>query len=202
LATTRELPSELRKSAASPAMPVSITATPTPRPVMPRFHSLSARMVLGNFVYSAPELTPWLSPVIAGLLLAIPLAQWSASPAAGRTLRRMKLLLVPEENRPPDILLRANALVETFAAGSEAKGAFATLFSDPALVTAHRALLGAPAERKRGEIDAALVIGLAKLDDCVSLSEADAMLSGREKMAVLNDPRGLDRLTALAKVRG
>jgi membrane glycosyltransferase len=114
----------------------------------------------------------------------------------------MKLLLVPEENRPPDILLRANALVETFAAGSEAKGAFATLFSDPALVTAHRALLGAPPERKRGEIDAALVIGLAKLDDCVSLGEADAMLSGREKMAMLNDPRGLDRLTELARRRG
>jgi membrane glycosyltransferase len=148
------------------------------------------------------SLFAWMTQVIAGLLLAIPLAQWSASPAAGRALRRMKLLLVPEENRPPDILLRANALVETFAAGSEANGAFATLFSDPALVTAHRALLGAPAERKRGEIDAALVIGLAKLDDCVSLSEADAMLSGREKMAVLNDPRGLDRLAELAKRRG
>ena len=148
------------------------------------------------------SLFAWMTPVIAGLLLAIPLAQWSASPAAGRALRRMKLLLVPEENRPPDILLRANALVETFAAGSEAKGAFATLFSDPALVTAHRALLGAPPERKRGEIDAALVIGLAKLDDCVSLGEADAMLSGREKMAMLNDPRGLDRLTELARRRG
>ena len=145
------------------------------------------------------SLFAWMTPVIAGLLLAIPLAQWSANPAAGRSLRRMKLLLVPEENRPPDILLRANALVETFAAESGTKGAFATLFSDPALVTAHRALLGAPAERKRGEIDAALVIGLAKLDDCVSLSEADAMLNGREKMAVLNDPRGLDRLAKLAR---
>jgi hypothetical protein len=28
------------------------------------------------------------------------------------------------------------------------------------------------------------------------------MLSGREKMAVLNDPRGLDRLAELAKGRG
>jgi membrane glycosyltransferase len=145
------------------------------------------------------SLFAWMTPVIAGLLLAIPLAQWSASPAAGRWLRRMKLLLVPEESRAPDILIRANALVETFASEGEATGAFARLFSDPALVTAHRALLPAPPERKRGEIDAALVIGLAKLDDCVSLADADAMLTRQEKMAALGDARGVDRLAALAR---
>jgi len=145
------------------------------------------------------SLFAWMTPVIAGLLLAIPLAQWSASPEAGRWLRRMKLLLVPEESRAPDILIRANALVETFASEGEATGAFARLFSDPALVTAHRALLPAPPERKRGEIDAALVIGLAKLDDCVSLADADAMLTRQEKMAALGDARGVDRLAALAR---
>ena len=31
---------------------------------------------------------------------------------------------------------------------------------------------------------------------------ADAMLGGREKMAVLNDPRGVDRLAELATRRG
>ena len=71
------------------------------------------------------SLFAWMTPVIAGLLLAIPLAQWSASPEAGRWLRRMKLLLVPEESRAPDILIRANALVETFASEGEATGAFA-----------------------------------------------------------------------------
>ena len=143
------------------------------------------------------SLFAWMTPVIVGLLLAIPLAQWSASPSAGRWLRRIKLLLVPEESRAPDILLRANALVETFARKDRPNGAFASLFAEPALVTAHRALLPAPPERKRGEIDAALVIALAKLEDCESLDEADAMLTRAEKMAVLNDARGLDRLAAL-----
>jgi membrane glycosyltransferase len=146
------------------------------------------------------SLFAWMTPVIVGLLLAIPLAQWSASPEAGRWLRRMKLLLVPEETRAPDILVRANALVETFASEGQLQGAFATLFSDPTLVTAHRILLPAAAERKRGEIDAALVIGFAKLDDCASLTEADAMLTRQEKMAVLSDARGMDRLAALAEV--
>jgi membrane glycosyltransferase len=67
------------------------------------------------------------------------------------------------------------------------------------LVAAHRALLPAPPQRRRGEVDAALVIGLAKLEDCASLTEADAMLNAREKMAVLSDPRGVDRLAELAK---
>ena len=33
------------------------------------------------------SLFAWMTPVILGLLLAIPLAQWTASPAAGRGLR-------------------------------------------------------------------------------------------------------------------
>ena len=47
LATTRELPAASLKSGWSPAMPVSITPTPMPAPVMPRCHSLSARVVFG-----------------------------------------------------------------------------------------------------------------------------------------------------------
>ena len=148
------------------------------------------------------SLFAWMTPVIVGLLLAIPLTQWSASPEAGHWLRRMKLLLVPEKTSTPNILVRANALVETFASDGQSRGAFVTLFSDPALVTAHRILLPETPERKRGEIDAALVIGLAKLDDCTSLTEADAMLASEEKMAVLSDARGMDRLAELAKSRG
>src|SRR6185295_15049580 len=39
------------------------------------------------------SLFAWMTPVIVGLILAIPLAQWTASPAAGRSMRRHKLLL-------------------------------------------------------------------------------------------------------------
>lgn len=148
------------------------------------------------------SLFAWMTPVIVGLLLAIPLAQWSASPAAGHWLRRMKLLLVPEESSAPDILLRANALVGTFVREDRPNSAFATLFSDPALVAAHRAMLPTATERRRGEIDAALVIGLAKFDDCASLTEADAMLTRQEKMAVLGDARGVDRLARLTAASG
>jgi membrane glycosyltransferase len=143
------------------------------------------------------SLFAWMTPVILGLLFAIPLAHWSASPAAGRALRRMKLLLVPEETRPPAILARANALVASFAADMRPGAALARLHADRALLEAHRAMLPPAAARKRGEVDAALVVGLAKLDDCGSVGEADTLLTRQEKMAVLSDARGVDRIAAL-----
>jgi hypothetical protein len=55
----------------------------------------------------------------------------------------------------------------------------------------------APPPRRRGDVDVALAIGLAKLADCASPTEADAMLTRQEKLAVLCDTRGVDRLVAL-----
>ena len=145
------------------------------------------------------SLFAWMTPVILGLLLAIPLAQWSASTAAGRLLRRIGLLVVPEETRAPDILTRANELVATFARAEPAAPALIRLFADPALADAHRALLPAAQTRKRGDVDIMLVVALAKLDDCATLAEAEAVLTRAEKMALLSDPRGFERLARLAK---
>jgi membrane glycosyltransferase len=137
--------------------------------------------------------------VILGLLLAIPLVQWSASPAAGLWLRRMRLLLVPEETSAPDILLRANALAVEFAQETKPGSAFLRLFADRSLTEVHCALLPAAQTRKRGEVDITLVVALAKLDDCAALVEADDLLTRSEKMAVLCDPRGFERLAQLAR---
>jgi membrane glycosyltransferase len=145
------------------------------------------------------SLFAWMTPVILGLLLAIPLAQWSASTAAGRLLRRIGLLVVPEETRAPDILIRANELVATFARAEPAAPALIRLFAEPALADAHRVLLPAAQARERGDVDIMLVVALAKLDDCATLAEAEAVLTRVEKMALLSDPRGFDRLEALAK---
>jgi membrane glycosyltransferase len=143
------------------------------------------------------SLFAWMTPVIAGLILAIPLAQWTASPSAGRALRRIGLLRVPEETQPPQILMRANELVPTFARAAPTVGALAALLSDPPLLEAHRALLPEAPSRRRGDVDVALVVGLAKLEGCATLAEADALLTRQEKMALLCDARGLDRLAAL-----
>jgi len=143
------------------------------------------------------SLFAWMTPVIVGLILAIPLAQWTANPAAGRSMRRHKLLLTPEESAPPDIMQRANTLATEFGNEDESRHAIERLFAEPALLAAHRAMLPQAVARKRGEIEIALVVGLAKLDECTTLAEASAALTRAETMALLADPRGLDRLAAL-----
>jgi membrane glycosyltransferase len=146
------------------------------------------------------SLFAWMTPVIVGLILAIPLAQWTANPAAGRRLRALKLLLTPEENRPPEILQRANALAAQFASADQ-RGALERLMADPALLAAHRAMLPQAASRKVGDVDVARVVGLAKLEDCTNLREAAAVLTRPETIAILSDARALDRLAALDRAQ-
>jgi membrane glycosyltransferase len=138
----------------------------------------------------------WMTPVIAGLLLAIPLAALTADARLGRRLRRIGLLLVPEESRPPTILLRANELVPTIEASLPELDAIARLASDDALVAAHRQMIECR-PRRRGEVDVELVVGMARLDDAETPREASRMLRDRELNALLSDSRGFERLVSL-----
>ncbi len=61
----------------------------------------------------SPSLAAWMSPTIAGLILAIVLSWSSGLKSVGFALRRAGLLVTPEEQTPPPIATRANALVET-----------------------------------------------------------------------------------------
>jgi membrane glycosyltransferase len=145
------------------------------------------------FAVSLP-LFLWMTPVIVGLVLAIPLAAVTADPAFGRFLRRLGLLTTPEERAPPDVLRRGNALARVSA---ESPAPIVRLLRDPQLMSAHRAML--PKQpRRRGEIDVALVVGLAKLDEMDTLTDALENLSRDELAALLGDEHGLDRLVALA----
>jgi membrane glycosyltransferase len=50
---------------------------------------------------SAPDLLPWLSPVLAGLILAVPIAVLSSRVGLGLAARRHGWFLIPEEIAPP-----------------------------------------------------------------------------------------------------
>lgn len=58
---------------------------------------------------ATPALFYWLSPVLAGLVLAAPLALAGASDALGSALERLGLLLVVEERRPPQVMTELDA---------------------------------------------------------------------------------------------
>jgi membrane glycosyltransferase len=59
-------------------------------------------------VWIAPKYIWWLMPVLAGMVLSVPLTMWTSRASAGRWLRRAGLLLTPEETDPPPELVALN----------------------------------------------------------------------------------------------
>ncbi len=148
----------------------------------------------------SPALFAWMSPVLLGLLLAVPLVSLTAGRGAGQALRRLGLLRIPEEAAPPAVLARAVALQ---AVGRDAApgDSLRRLLADPVLMAAHRAMLPPARVPGRDPFDPLLALGLAKLDEAATLDAAFALLTLPERAAVLGSASGLDRLLGLAATR-
>jgi membrane glycosyltransferase len=58
----------------------------------------------------SPGLALWMSPVVIGMVLAIPTVWFSSSRTPGRWLRRHRILCIPEELETPPVLRRAAEL--------------------------------------------------------------------------------------------
>lgn len=67
-------------------------------------------------LWNSPALFGWLSPVLLGLVLAIPLSVWTSRVRAGQWARRRGLFLIPEEIRAPFLLRCFRAETERLAA--------------------------------------------------------------------------------------
>ena len=144
-------------------------------------------VALGAAAYAvSTPLLLWMSPVVAGLVLAIPIAAFTARASIGRAFRAAGLLLTPEEREPPAILLRANELTALPRAGSDASP-LERLAADRALREAHLSMLDDLPPRGKGEIDVPLAVARAKLADADNRDEAGAMFSRGEVFAVLAD---------------
>ena len=150
-------------------------------------------MAIAAYVVSLPLLL-WMTPVIVGLLLAIPVALLSSISASGRTGRPPWLFATPEQTSPPQVLLRANQLA---AASQDAISCpVLELRNDAGLLEAH--LNNLPAgKRTRGQVNPHLAIARAKIEDAESLEDALQFLSPRETFAVLGSPAVLGTLFEL-----
>jgi len=155
-------------------------------------------LVLAVAAYSvSPSLFFWMTPVLIGLVLAIPLAALTASRDVGLWLCRRGLLTIVEETRVPDVVMLAHQATESRVALGPDE-AFEALCENPGLLAAHRANL--PAARRAGqEIDAALLVGLVKLREAASLQTARSALSRAEKAAVLGNAEGVDLVVGLVR---
>ena len=130
----------------------------------------------------SPALALWMSPVVLGLALAVPLAALTARRDV--VLAGLGLLRIPEETRRPDVMARAMALSRERTAAAVALAAPLRLLRDPALLQAHRAMLPPPRRPGVDPLDVPLLTGKAKLEEAPHLAAAWAG----------NDPRRAGRL--------
>ncbi len=154
-----------------------------------------AGLVLGlaSALVSIPLLL-WMTPVVLGLVLAIPLASLTARRSVGSAFARIGLLGTPEERNRLPVLAKVSAAAADYTPFADP---VATLFADPGLLAAHLAMLPRPRQHDE-RYDPALLIARAKLDDSTSFAGARTLLTKQELAAALTDAPCLDRLLALA----
>jgi membrane glycosyltransferase len=146
----------------------------------------------------SPYIFAWMSPTIIGLWLAIPTSWASASASIGWGMRRLRLLLIPEEHSPPPIAERAYRLGTEFEAlALEDHKALDLVHADPGFREVHQHIIQVPPPRVRGKVDTDRVIAEAKLTDAHSIEDARRWLSSRETILVLHDRALIALLAAL-----
>ena len=123
----------------------------------------------------------WMSPVVLGLLLSIPLGIMTSS-----RLSTPGVFATPETNSPPAVVLRANELAASER--TEMAGALHQLGRDPELLVEHLGSLSPVSPRRFGPVDVPLATATAKVEQCESLEDAASWLDRSELQAVLGHP--------------
>jgi membrane glycosyltransferase len=152
-----------------------------------RSHVVFGILTLISGLLISPSLVAWMSPTIAGLVLAIFLSWATGLLSVGLALRRIGLLTTPEERTKPTIVVRAAEILESLGgAPDEPEDGLAILYADAPLQAAHEAFLSGK-QRKRGDVPHDWALAAAKLRDAETIDDAVAWLKPKERMAVLND---------------
>jgi membrane glycosyltransferase len=136
----------------------------------------------------SPSLVAWMSPTIAGLILAIFISWASGQKSIGVALKKMGLLVTPEERDPPPIATRANALSRELAEeGFDDADGLRAIYEDEGFRNAHEAFLPPAPHRVRGEINPDRAIAEAKLNDALTIDDAVKWMQRKERMVLLHD---------------
>ncbi len=155
-------------------------------------------IVVGAATYwYVPTFFWWFTPVLLGLVLAIPLSMFSSSMTLGRQARKWGLFLTPQETSLPQVLqfLRDNMRKDAEMPAPPVAGAgrFSQAFIEPFVNALHIALLPAhlhaPSRRRRHYLES-LIYQL--------LEDGPHSLSAAEKRELLADQDTLRRLHILA----
>lgn len=144
---------------------------------------LGLTMAASAYAVSIPLLL-WMSPIVLGLLLAIPIANVTSS----SRLSMSCLLAIPEETAPPQIMRRASELI---IKESQLEEPLMALRKSEQLYRVHLGSLADTRSTARGQIDPCLATARAKIDEARTFEEAREFLSTREVFAILQDRKTL-----------
>ncbi|MGH6822426.1 MAG: glucans biosynthesis glucosyltransferase MdoH, partial [Methylocella sp.] len=163
-----------------------------------RSHVAMGLLTLAAGLSISPSLVAWMSPTILGLILAIVLSWGTGLLSVGVALRRVGLLITPEEQVPPPVVARANFLAtEPVRLAGEALSGLHALYADPRFRAFHVACLPRRQSRRNGDIAPEWALADAKLSDAGTIDEAISWLRPKERMAILQDQALIARLALL-----
>lgn len=145
--------------------------------------------------FISPTLLAWLSPTLAGLLLAVPLSKLSGSVAVGKMFAWLGLLRTPEERHPPAVMRRRDELLAQ-ARAPQSEGLRFLARNQQARLAHISGNLPRPDET-RGHPDPHRLTAERKVQEAKSLTEVLAWLGPAERIHVAGDPRLLERLAEL-----
>lgn len=148
----------------------------------------------------APMLLAWMSPVVLGLVLSIPLSALGSSRRCGGALAKAGLLLTPQESNPHPIIVRSRMIQkELDRKGMPVTDPVMRIATEPDLRQLHQAMLLTPRPGIRGDVDVDYVVAMARLDQAESIEDAVRFLSPKEKLALLGSAEGVARLASIAQ---
>ena len=159
-------------------------------------HTLCGLGLGGTAWWVSPMLLVWMSPLVAGLVLAIPLSLITAQASAGGVVRQWGLLCVPEETQPPAVLQGLDRRMaglggrdDTVLPQFKADVGILQAVLDPYVNAVHLSLL-----RERGGLEKpALLDRFGPMRERL-LREGPNSLSRKEKLALLQDPQSLQEM--------
>ena len=138
----------------------------------------------GGVYWLDPSYLWWLLPVVGALILSVPLSVYSSRASFGRSLRKARFFLTPEESHPPREIRQTQKYIRRAAA----LPGFAEAVVDPA-VNALACASGIAHIGRNGMIrnERPRLVREA-------LTKGPAALTARRKMTLLNDPMALSEL--------
>ena len=143
-----------------------------------------------------PDFFPWLTPVLAGPLLAIPLSRLTSRVDLGRIFRRWGLFLTPCEGDPPavleDLSQRLAAMERDGQGAPRSSALFEKAIADPFVNALHLTLLARESRTKSERL---------RLDALIAPNCRNRVvdsLTRTQRSDLLSDPASMTALHALA----